>query len=179
MSMKCILRYSPNKARKAWIWINAAILACSVLLLSELLLTFSPEDRLEGTRAYLMYNFGTTFIWSIEVGLLVLDYHELQERSREDPDPQHHNLYSLIVELIIALYFFYDSTQVYKQWRNPNADDVEANVLSTIINAATYLYEVIRLSSRRAADDYVDITSQEAHVVSEVVYNGEIPMPMT
>jgi hypothetical protein len=53
----------------------------------------------------------------------------------------------------------------YKHWRNPNAD-VEANVLDTIINAASYLYQVIRLSSRRAAGDYMDIAAQEAHIVT-------------
>jgi hypothetical protein len=57
----------------------------------------------------------------------------------------------------------------YEHWRNPNAD-VEANVLDTIINAASYLYQLIRLLSRRAAGDCMDIASKEALVVSEVVY---------
>jgi hypothetical protein len=44
----------PTRLAKLGYGLNAAILACSVLL-CELLLTFSPEDRPEGTRAYLMY----------------------------------------------------------------------------------------------------------------------------
>lgn len=165
-----ILKYSPNSAPRAWLLINGAILAWSVLLLCELLLTISPEDRLEGTRAYLLYNFGATLIWVVEVGLHLLEHHQLKVHSSTNPNHEHKDLYWLLAELIIALYFLYDSTRVFVLWRTPDSN-VRAQLLDTIINIAAYLYQVIRLGAfakhgtASGSGEYFDIISLEAQVV--------------
>eukprot|EP00980_Cylindrotheca_fusiformis_P029891 scaffold24012_cov186-Cylindrotheca_fusiformis.AAC.4 len=165
MTIDVILRYSPRQARKAWLVINSFILTWSLLLLLDLFWTKSPERRLQGTHAYLMYSFISTCIWVVEVGLHLLDYHRLrQEQRQQDEALQHgsssnssrgssvppnphmlfHNVYSLISELIIALYFLIDSIRDFIEWGEPDSN-VGAEVLDTVINIAAYLYQIVRV----------------------------------
>ncbi|CAJ1938987.1 unnamed protein product [Cylindrotheca closterium] len=172
---------TPNRARKAWIIIDATVVVWSILLLVELLTTLTPKFRLEGERAYLVYNFGATLIWMVASGLHLLDhyikYHhhgggsesstqaaghetipissQLESRAEEQKD-----IRVLVLEWILAIYFLYASTNVYKQWQKPD-EDVEVEIVDTLVNAGSYAYLVMRVWWL-PKDDYTEVPSAES-----------------
>ena len=177
-------RLSPSHAVKSWLIIDSIIVLWSILLLLELWDTLTPNLRLKGERAYLVYNFGTTLIWVIACDLHLLDhyirYHSAKRRPQEGEEEEENNpetnalahepsqqeesessekeqqdVRFLIFEWIVAVYFLYDSLDVYKKWSNPD-ESVKAEVVDTFINLAPYAYHVIHVLLR-AKDDYIEL----------------------
>uniref|UniRef100_A0A7S2EUL1 Uncharacterized protein n=1 Tax=Trieres chinensis TaxID=1514140 RepID=A0A7S2EUL1_TRICV len=148
-----LVSYSPFRARKTWITINSMCLLWSILLILELAFTLDPLDRLEGTRVYLSYNFVTTIIWLLEVGLTLADVYAtnhrescfecLHFRTRQDVE--------LMVELIVALYFFGGSLQVFFQWYTVDTN-VSGQFVDAILNLVAYAYLLWRVMSDRSSD---------------------------
>ncbi|CAJ1938984.1 unnamed protein product [Cylindrotheca closterium] len=165
-----LLRYSPKHARKMWIYINSFVLTCSLLLLLEIFLTLEPEDRLEGTRAYLTYNIFVCFAWTVESALHFLQYKHDHHEDDEDvkhytqaahnqeqtntttpvcdatnPEPKKdHEFYALVVELIFAIYFFYDAVTTLKGlWQQSLG--VGAQLFDVTIDVVAYVYLLTRL----------------------------------
>lgn len=146
-----IQQFSPAKAIKPWMWINAFVFGWSVLLLIELVTTLSPGDRLEGTQAYLVYNFGATIIWVVESSLNGVDFAcENKEQRAPSVDASWFDRNSawlfLVIEWGLAIYFLYDSTKVFQQWKIPD-NDVGADFIDISINTGSYLYQILKLSS--------------------------------
>lgn len=172
-----LIQLSPNRARKSWIVVDSIVVVWSVLLLVELLTPFT--SRLEGEREYLVYNFGATLVWMVASGLHLLDhcikYHgggessaNSMERNANHPprrsqisDDEQKDVRFLVLEWIIAVYFLYDSTKVYRQWQQPD-EDVEVALLDTVINAASYTYQVLMVLSLIRKDDYTEIPSVQS-----------------
>ena len=133
---------------KTWIWINAVCLAWSILLFIEIVLTLGLLERLEGTRAYITYNFGTTLVWVVEVGLTVLD--DMKQSivlSRQD-----------LFELAVALFFLIDSLRLFLDWYKADVD-VGGESLDILINfTAAYVYQCRKLQESPVvgSDDYLD-----------------------
>ena len=128
-------------------WINAVCLAWSILLFIEIIFTLGPLDRLEGTRAYITYNFVTTLVWVVEVGLTVLDDMKQSILSRQD-----------LFELDVALFFLIDSMRLFLDWYNANVD-VGGESLDILINfTAAYVYQCRKLQESPVvgSDDYLD-----------------------
>lgn len=172
--------YSPLKAPQLWTRINAVLVIWSVLLLIEILFTIGPLERLEGTRAYLTYNFGATLVWVAQVGLIILDIQKgsaintIVSRTINRPCSILRSCQALtkkdielLMELTVAIYFLFDSTQVFVVWYKADPD-VEAQILDTLFNFACYMYEFIKyrnlsvvsdpaVSDAVVSDDYVDI----------------------
>lgn len=156
--LKQIQRIGPTKALEPWRWINASVLWCSVLILMELLATLAPEKRLEGTHAYLVYNFGATLIWVVQSSLDAVDF--VCEPNNQAPSPpsdgilwlkQNSSWLLLLLEWTVAVYFLYDSVLVFQQWMTPDVD-VRADFLDTSINAGWYLYQTLKLASADEED---------------------------
>mmetsp|Transcript_22749 Transcript_22749/g.56213 ORF Transcript_22749/g.56213 Transcript_22749/m.56213 type:complete len:182 (+) Transcript_22749:69-614(+) len=147
-----LLKYSPKHARKTWIYINSFVLTCSILLLIEVFMTLEPEDRLEGTRAYLTYNTVVCFAWTIESALHFVQYrHEQKEKQAqattdgENSVPERDNeFYAIVVELIFAVYFLYDALATFKvMWQQPSS--VGAQLFDVTVDAVAYIYLLTRL----------------------------------
>lgn len=144
---------SPLRAPKTWMWINAVCLAWSILLFIEIIFTLGPLDRLEGTRAYITYNFGTTLVWVVEVGLTVLD--DMKQSivlSRRD-----------LFELAVALFFLIDSLRLFLDWYKADVD-VGGESLDVLINFAAYVYLLSKLQESpvvAGSDDYLDTLEDE------------------
>ena len=132
-------------------WINAVCLAWSILLFIEIMFTLGPLDRLEGTRAYITYNFVTTLVWVVEVGLTVLDDMKQQSiLSRWD-----------LFELAVGLYFLIDSMRLFLDWYKADVD-VGGKSLDILINFAAYVYQLSKLrESPVGSDDYLDTLVDE------------------
>ena len=89
--------YSPLKAPQLWTRINAVLVIWSVLLLIEILFTLGPLERLEGTRAYLTYNFGATLVWVAQVGLTILDMQDTLEGREDEEEYRSKGFFTLII----------------------------------------------------------------------------------
>lgn len=170
-----ILKYSPKNARKAWLKINSTVLAFCIVLLVEIFLTLEPPDRLEGTRAYLSYNLIVCFSWTVESGLHFLQYRhdqkekeglpreelpqEEQNSNEESSESQSNNeFYYLVGELLLAVYFLYDSVSTFSDlWRHPDAN-IAAQLFDVLIDTAAYAYLTSRvfLSPEKEESDGVD-----------------------
>ena len=137
-------------------WINAVCLAWSILLLIEIIFTLGPLDRLEGTRAYITYNFGTTLVWVVEVGLTVLeDVKQSIVLSRRD-----------LFELAVALFFLIDSMRLFLDWYKADVDVGEES-LEVLLNFAAYVYLLSKLQESpvvAGSDDYLDTLEDEEDV---------------
>ena len=143
-----LLKYSPKHARRMWICINSIILTCSVLLILEIFMTLDPADRLEGTRAYLTYNTVVCFAWTVESALHFLQYRHDQEATtttlQENDNNNNAEWYALMVELLFAIYFLFDSVRTFKvMWYQPSS--VGAQLFDVSIDAVAYIYLLTRL----------------------------------
>lgn len=148
--MDFVTTSSPLRARKTWMWINAVCLAWSILLFIEIIFTLGPLDRLEGTRAYITYNFVTTLVWVVEVGLTVLDDMKQLILSRRD-----------LFELAVAVFFLIDSMRLFLDWYKADVD-VGGKSLDILINFAAYVYQLSKLrESPVGSDDYLDTLVDE------------------
>lgn len=75
--LEWITSYCPRRNYGIWLYMNTSIVLWSLLLLAELCLTEDPEStriRMEGTEAYLVYNFGAMLVWVLGAGLHLLDH---------------------------------------------------------------------------------------------------------
>jgi hypothetical protein len=153
--MDFVTTSSPLRAPKTWMWINAVCLAWSILLFIEIIFTLGPLDRLEGTRAYITYNFVTTLVWVVEVGLTVLDDVKQSILSRRD-----------LFELAVALFFLIDSMRLFLDWYKADVD-VGGESLDILINFAAYVYLLktnpprLQESPVVGSDDYLDTLEDE------------------
>ena len=161
--------YAPTNAPRAWIWINTFCLVWSALLFIEILFTLAPLDRLEGTQFYLAWNFGTTFIWLVEVGLTI--YSDMQESNLENgqvslyeyvssktADPEG---FRLILELMLAFLFLGDSITVFWRWFEVD-ENIDGELFDTVVSIAAYGYQIIMIrKSTLSQDDYRDIGNLE------------------
>mmetsp|Transcript_75993 Transcript_75993/g.152672 ORF Transcript_75993/g.152672 Transcript_75993/m.152672 type:complete len:190 (+) Transcript_75993:171-740(+) len=161
--MTNIASYSPRKARKLWIGINTICLAWSLLLFIDIFCTLRPLERLHGTQDYLVWSFGTTIVWVLEVGL---NYFEMQQSNFS------RNLFDFLyfqtakdvgvfVEFLAAIYFLVVSAKVFIVWHKADTD-VGGQTLDTTISSLAYAYQLFMLLQYPAgSDDYVEIDEEE------------------
>ena len=95
---------------------------------------FDSQHRLEDSQLYLVYNFGTTIIWCLEVTLTVLVPAE-DEGGWLD--------FSLVwIELLLAIYFLTDSILLFQKWAKTG--DWESELADTMLNTIGYVYFLIK-----------------------------------
>lgn len=165
--MEHLAGISPLQSPNLWMFINSLMLLWSFLLVIEIIYSVSNLSRLDGARAYLVWNFTTTIFWVLEVGLSIFD---LQESNFVSAYTIifHHFIYlqtyqdvEYFVEFLIAIYYLFDSMKVFCEWYKPNSD-LQGQLPDAIINCITYLYQVVKLgSSRFSHSNYEEIDDYE------------------
>jgi len=178
--IQSLVKYSPKHARKTWLRINVSILTCSVLLLIEILMTLDPAERLEGTRAYVAYNAIICFVWTLESGLHFLQYRHDRIDKQSQPQPREHTddsnaesktdyeFYGIIVEMLFAVYFLYDSVSYFKTLWN-EAYSISAQLFDVVIDIAAYIYVTMHLMMPpESADDDENDTDATLYIRAEM-----------
>ena len=169
MMRRDLAAYAPAQAPTLWLTLNGLCLLWSLLLFFELLYTFGPLERLEGTRAYLVYNFVTTVVWAMEVVLTL--YHMGLPPLRNDIGGssgssicsrlislfQEREGIMLALELVAAIYFLGDSAKIFWYWFKVD-EDVEGEMLDVLINLVAYAY-IVKKNQRdeEYTDQYTDL----------------------
>mmetsp|Transcript_30815 Transcript_30815/g.45607 ORF Transcript_30815/g.45607 Transcript_30815/m.45607 type:complete len:224 (+) Transcript_30815:72-743(+) len=178
--------YSPLKARKLWIRINLFLLLWSCLLFIDLLFTIGPLERLEGTREYLTYNFGSTLVWVVEVGLTVLDMNmnaNMDTNVHDGERVAHEGPMLSVLNRIRIMERPFDVKQLFQTWTRKDVElsaelvlaiyflldstkvfvqwykadsDVGAELFDTLLNLAAYFYQWKKLQNLPDGGDGVD-----------------------
>lgn len=118
------------RMRHIWCWINIACCIWSILLTIEILYTVNPLYEREGSQEYLIWSFGTTAIWCVEIGCNVYEKVVIEKEKIG---------YVNIIEGILALYFLGESIDILWTWNNPEAD-FWGELLEAALNVAGYAY---------------------------------------
>ncbi|GFH55397.1 hypothetical protein CTEN210_11873 [Chaetoceros tenuissimus] len=155
--LRHIANYSPPKSPKTWLFINITCAIWSILLFIEILYTLGPLERLEGTREYLIYSFGTTIVWVIEVTFTCIHHQSILLTSDDTNSSSNTSYlifrmiyfqtredYEIWVELILAVYFLFDSMDSFVQWKKADLD-VTSQGLDAFVNFAGYIYEMYKI----------------------------------
>lgn len=110
-----------------WTIVNGLVVLFSTILFIDILR--AGEDRSERPWAvaeYLLYNFGTSLIWIIEVSMRAYEQSTVHK--------------SLVVEWLLALYFVGDSTKLVVEWKIQEKNDLTENGLEALVGILSYSY---------------------------------------
>ena len=114
----------------------------SLLLVVEILRHDDDDDEddganhfLEDTRLYLIWSFFTTIIWCLEVTLTIV--------ARAD-DENWQISWPIKMELLLAVYFTFDSILEFRNWQSADGASVDAEILDAAIGTIAYLYLVVK-----------------------------------
>ena len=114
-------------SKRFWCCMNLMCCVWSILLVLEIVWTIQPLDRLEGTHAYLVWCFGTTIIWCIEVGVKIWVPSASTTASR-------FATVMLWIEAALAVYFLIDCALLFRQW-NRAEDEIEGELIEVSLTA--------------------------------------------
>ena len=120
----------PVNCPNLWLGINIVIVIWSFLLIVSIFLEDTRLDRLQDTHAYLCWNFGTTFLWFVEVGLTAWDH----KRNHQPWE------WTQTIELVAGIYLVGDSIRMFSKWVRPD-QDVESELFDCILNLVFYSFE--------------------------------------
>lgn len=131
----------------------------SAILLFKILLRSGNRDDREKTNIefeYLVYNFGTCGVWVVEVFFNVLDFKEYFERNgvgeesllqpaTERAEKTRRETVALWIEVVLAVYFFIDSTSVAVHLsREQIHRQAKGMALDVFVNMAAYAFLIYR-----------------------------------
>lgn len=159
--VKEFVKISPPKAPKSWLYINIVCAIWSILVFIEILYALGPLERLKETHAYLIYSFGTTIVWVIEVTLTSIHHQTILLESDDAilNSPNQTNTsylifrmiylqtredYEIWLELILAVYYLFDSISSFVEWKIADLD-VTSQGLDAFVNFAGYIYEMYKI----------------------------------
>ncbi len=131
-------KFAPSNLPAPWAVINMVLFLWSLILFVEISTSSSldgPGYRLEDTRLYFVWNFGTTIIWCLEVTLTVL--------ARAD-DENWQDSWPITMELLLAIYFTFDSIYAFRKWNKAHGEKPEAELFDTAISTIAYLYLLVK-----------------------------------
>ena len=140
-----------------WTIVNVLVVAFSIILFIDIL--SAEEDRSERPWAmaeYLIYNFGTSLVWVVEVSLKA--YYENVDAS-------------LLLEWIVAFYFVGDSVGLLVKWKIQKKKDLTENAVQALIGILSYsymsyvTYKAYRKSTKRI--EYQQV-SEESEAIADV-----------
>ena len=157
-SRKRLLRkFSPHRYPQRWLFINVIVLIWSIILFSNIVGTRNDnnenDERTTVELEYLVYNFGTSAIWALEVGLNIFDYTDTKEEGVEHSlleQPAHSitdasETIPLWIEFSLAVYFVIDSAAVvFHLTRKEVHHLANGMLLDVVINMLAYFYLVYR-----------------------------------
>lgn len=133
-----VTRLAPINSPMLWEFINAILFAWSFLLtleISNAVIGESLNHSLEESHWYLIWNFGSTIIWCLEVTLTAL--------VRADEGENWQDSYLILCELVLAIYFTCDSIRLYRKWREESGD-LEGELFDAILNTIGYFYLLLK-----------------------------------
>jgi hypothetical protein len=118
-----------------WTLLNAVALAASLFLAWQLILALDDFDERPGAASfYLFWNFGTTFLWVVEVSFRVHDW-----RSKPHHLPTTLHKLALVMEWSFAILFTIDSLKLLIKWK-VRKQDIEANLVEVLLNTVAFAY---------------------------------------
>lgn len=128
MSLESLLQsWTPKNSPVPWITVNVLCFASSAALF---LVTLIAEDdsqyRIFAKQSYLFWNFSTTVVWCVEVGLRVY-------ASRREVKLQQR------IELAVAAYFTTDSAILLHKFK-VKKEDIDVVLFEVAINTLAYLH---------------------------------------
>lgn len=126
---------TPEGSRKYLYWtvVNVLVVLCSTNLFIDIL--YAEDDRSERPGAmaeYLLYNFGTSMIWVVEVSL------EAYEQSQQNTHLS--GARKFLAEWIVALYFVGDSLNLLFEWKIRKVTDLSENSFEALVGILFYSY---------------------------------------
>ena len=165
--LKRLASYAPATHPVVWCITNSVCAFASALALADLLI--ATDDFLErpfATALYLIWNFATTGVWLVEIGLTVV-WH-IWTALNEDGNrtmASDAGFWSLVtripwiprIELLLAVYFLLDSMRLLWKWQL-QGQDVEAELVEVVINFLAYLYMCWETYSRAASSSSPRVT---------------------
>ena len=158
-----MIQWSPKRHPRGWLVVNLVCLVASLALAANIVLFFrdDPELRPVGAALYLLYNFTTTLIWCVEIGLTAWEQQaEFSSSSSSWLSRLLRNTtWPVRLELIVAVYFFADSLHLLWKWRLTK-NKLEAGLWDAMIGSVAYLYvayDCWNVLRGRSAGGYVDI----------------------
>ena len=158
------LHLVPAKNPSFWTYVNAILCIWSVVLVYMILVTAEGVvERRFGEQLYLIWNFATTAVWCLEIGLTVW-YHYPQIST-----------WSERIQLAVAVYFLFDSIQLFRKWLNPEKD-IDEELLDVLISSFSYLWVLVE-TARMWVDDTggrVGTTTSGSEEVSSPSYLQEV-----
>ena len=119
-----------------WCIVNLIVVVLSIILLIDLI--FAVDDRNERPGAvaeYLIYNFGTSALWVVEVSLKSYDAWK---------NKFHISSASIIAEWVLSLYFVCDSIHLLIKWK-VNKKDISWNILELVLGIISYSYITVSI----------------------------------
>jgi hypothetical protein len=159
--MKFLVKFTPKAAPIIWIFINIAIVLCSVALLC--ILAFTGEDSKYDDFArdwYLTYNIVTSIIWLSETSLRMINEAYVPVLSHENSNTMlrgcwyHRTTY----EWILAGYFVIDSIlMVWKRHKGQDHTDHMGLVVAICVVAYMYAFWVTYTDSRTRQQGYAPV----------------------
>jgi len=164
---------SPHRNPGRWLFINVVVLIWSIRLLIYIFDTRNDNEDDEKTYVeleYLFYNFGTCFIWAIEVGLNIFDHIDTKEEGVDSSLLQQTDQYftdtsetkPLWIELTLAIYFVIDSTSVVGHLSRKEIHKLSKGMLfDVVINMLAYVYLVYRQVIDWRKSDFLGKTENE------------------
>ena len=112
-------------------------MGASIFLAVQLLVaTFDWKERPNAIAYYLIWNFGTTILWIIEVTFRA--YYSWRTISLYKAKPVLANI-ALVVEWTLAVFFTYDSIRLLIEWKIKK-QDVEEDLFEVFLNIFGFAY---------------------------------------
>ena len=131
----------PQESPQRWIWINATLSAASIgVAVDQLVATTTQEfsERPTAQALYLLWNFGTTVVWMMEIVLQIVYYHNHQTSTLLLP-------LEVWVEGALGVYFLGDSVRLLIRWKlHPTNNKLEGELWDVGISIVAYLGLAIR-----------------------------------
>jgi len=114
-----------------WVVVNLMVMFLSIILTAKVI--FAMNDRKERPSVVaedLIYNFGTSALWVVEVASNTYDIWRFKSR---------HSKASLVMEWVLALYFVWDSIQHIIKWKLMD-EDLRMSLSDGVIGILSYSY---------------------------------------
>lgn len=119
-----------------WFYINLICFVLSVIYLAELLFGFYSLS--DSKKLYLLYDFGTTLIWCVEMGQKMMSL----SRNIHTYEDQRLDYALAIGEGVIAIYYLCNSAFLLYLWR-VKKQRIHPIITNVVINILGYMYLVL------------------------------------
>jgi len=115
-----------------WTILNLTVVLFSIALSFDIIRAVDDRSERSGAMAeYLIYNFGTSALWVVEIALNTYEKWKNSDLSAERN--------SIMVEGFASIYFVYDSIDLMIKWKL-NKEDLSEPLFEVVVNIISYSY---------------------------------------